>query len=88
MLAGQPDFQIVGSGGGKACVAGAEEHAAVWQVQRFQYHFGAARHALVLGVAVVGMGDGYKFDFAELMLAQHAARVPPGAAGFASETIG
>ena len=42
----------------------------------------------MLGVAVVGVGDADQLHLAELVLAQHAARVAPGAAGLAAEAVG
>jgi hypothetical protein len=42
VLAGQPDFEVVGLGGGEAGVAGAEQNAAIRQVEGFEDLFGVA----------------------------------------------
>ncbi len=48
VLAGEPDFEVVGFGGGEAHVAGAEEHAAVGEVEGFEDGFGVAGEGFVL----------------------------------------
>ena len=75
LLAGEPDFEVVGFGGGEAHVAGAEEHAAVGQAEEFEDALGVAGEALVLGVGVFGAGEFDELDLLELVLADHAADV-------------
>ena len=48
ILSRQPDFEVVGLGGGEAGVAGAEQNAPVGQVERFENLLGVARELLVL----------------------------------------
>ena len=48
ILAGQPDFEVVGLGGGEAGVAGAEQDAAIGKAEGFEDFFGVAGEALVL----------------------------------------
>ena len=55
LLAGEPDLEVVGLGGGEAHVAGAEQHAAVGQAEEFEDALGVAGEALVLGVGLVGV---------------------------------
>ena len=54
VLRGQPHFQVIGFGGAKAHVAGAQAHHAVRQVQLLQHGFGVARHFFQRFVALVG----------------------------------
>jgi hypothetical protein len=58
---------------------------AVGQFQLLQDGLGMAHHLLQRGVALVGRGDLHHLDLVELVLADHAARVAPGAAGLAAE---
>jgi hypothetical protein len=44
VLRGQPHFQVVGLGGAKAHVAGAQAHHAVGQAQLLQHGLGVAGH--------------------------------------------
>ncbi len=46
LLAGEPDFEVVGLGGAEAHVAGAEEHAAVGKAEALEDGFGVAGEAL------------------------------------------
>ncbi len=55
------------------------------QVEPAQHFLGAGEHALVLVFALLGRGDGDELDLGELMLADHAARVLAGGAGFGAE---
>ena len=48
---------------------------AVGKAEALQHFLGAGRHALVLGEALLGRGDGDQLDLGELVLADHAARV-------------
>ena len=63
----------------------AEHDHAVGQVQPLQDLLGAARHALVLGLGLVRRRDGDHLDLVELVLADHAARVPARRARFRAE---
>src|SRR3546814_7361284 len=49
LLAGQPDFEIIGARGREAHVAGAQFHAAESEAELGEQGFGARRHPLVLG---------------------------------------
>ena len=82
--AGQPDFEVVGLGGGEAHVAGAQRHDAVRQFQPLQDRLGVAGQLLERVVGLVRMDDLHQLDLVELMLADHAARVLAVAAGLAS----
>ena len=85
LLAGKPDLEVVGFGGGEAHVAGAEQHAAVGEAEDFEDALGVAGEALVLGVRVFGRGELDQLDLLELVLADHAADVLAVAAGFGAE---
>ena len=85
-LARQPDFQIISARRAKARIARAKDNAPPHQAQFGQHAFRAARHAFMLGIAVFGLDDGNQLHLGELMLAQHAARIAPGTAGFRTET--
>ena len=85
ILAGQPDFEVVSFGGGEAGVAGAEENAAIRQVEGFENLFGVAGEALVLGVGFFRASELDQLDFLKLVLADDAARVFAGCAGFGAE---
>ncbi len=88
VLAGDPDFEVVGFGGGEAHVAGAEEHAAVGEAEGFEYGFGVGGEEFVLGVGVFGGAELDELDLLELMLADHAAGVFAVGAGFGAEAGG
>src|SRR3546814_19900266 len=80
LLAGQPDFEIIGARGREAHVAGAQFHAAESEAELGEQGFGARRHPLVLGFGLVGGGDRDHLDLVELVLAAEAARIAaPGA---------
>jgi hypothetical protein len=81
----QPDLEVIGLGGAEAHVAGAQRHHAVGQLQRLQHGLGVAHHLFQCGVAVLGVGYLHHLDLVELVLADHAARVAPGAAGLGAE---
>ncbi len=55
------------------------------QVEAAQHFLGAAEHALVLLAALFRRGDGDQFHLGELVLANHAAGVLAGGAGFGAE---
>ena len=82
LLAGEPDFEVVGFRGGEAHVAGAEEHAAVGKAEALEDGFGVVGEGFVLGGGVFGAGELYELDFLELVLADHAASVLAVRAGF------
>ena len=88
LLAGEPDLEVVGLGGGEAHVAGAEEHAAVGQAEGFEDGLGVAGELFVVGVGVFGAGELDQLDLLELVLADHAADVFAVAAGFGAEAGG
>ena len=88
LLPGQPHFQIEGAGGAEAGIAGGELDPAIGQAEQRQHFFGAGGHAFLLGHRLIGMDDGDHFHLLELMLAQHAAGVASGGAGFAAEAVG
>ena len=85
VLAGEPDLEVVGLGGGEAHVAGAEEHAAVGKAEAFEDGLGVAGEGFVLGVGLLGRGELDQLDLLELVLADHAADVFAVGAGFAAE---
>ena len=84
-LRGQPDFQVIGLRGAEAHVAGAQQHLAVRQAEFLQHRFGAAGHALVLGIGLLGSGDADQLDLLELVLADHPAHIATTAAGLGAE---
>ena len=55
------------------------------QVEPAQDFLGARQHALVLVLRLLGRGDGDEFDLGELMLPDHAPRIPAGSAGLGAE---
>ena len=55
------------------------------QAEALQHFLGARRHALVLGVGLLGRGDADQLDLGELVLADHAARVLAGRARLGAE---
>ena len=85
VLSGEPDFEVVGFGGGEAHVAGAEKHAAIREVEFFQDDFGVTGEGFVLFVRVFRPDEFYELYSLELMLADHAADVLAVGAGFATE---
>ena len=48
VLAGEPDFKVIGFGGAKAHVACTQGNGAVGQFQAFQQHFRTAAHGFQL----------------------------------------
>ncbi len=88
VLAGEPDFEVVGLGGGETHVAGAEEHAAVGEAELFEDGLGVAGEGLVLFVGLFGRGELDQLDLLELVLTDHAADVFAVAAGFGAEAGG
>mgnify|MGYP002137765444 CR=1 FL=1 len=88
VLRRQPDFQIVGLGGGETHVAGAQHDATIGQFQRFEDGFGVAGQLFVRSGGVVGMDDLHQLDLVELMLADHAAHVAAARTGFGTEARG
>ena len=89
VLAGEPDFEVVGFGGGEAHVAGAEEHAAVGEAEALRGRSRRARvRRFVLFVGFFGRGELDQLDLLELVLADHAADVLAVGAGFGAEAGG
>jgi hypothetical protein len=74
-LAWEPDFEIVGLGGRKACVPGAEQNPTIRQFQSFKNLFCVAGELFVLGVGFFGARELDQLDFLKLVLANDAARV-------------
>src|SRR5690348_11854264 len=85
ILARQPDLDVVGLLRREAHVAGAERDHAVWQAEALQHLLGAAGHAPMLLVGMVGMRDRDQLHLEKLVLADHAARVLARRAGFRTE---
>ena len=85
LLAGEPDFEVEGFGGGEAGVAGAEQDAAVGEFKRLEDFFGVAGEALVLAVGVFRLDEFHELYFLELVLADDAAGVFAGGSGFSTE---
>ena len=85
VLRRQPDLQVIGLGAAKAHVAGAQGDDAVGQVEGLKHRLGVAHHFFQRSVAVVGVDDLHHLHLVELVLADHAARVAPGAAGLRAE---
>ena len=81
----QPDFKIEGLGRAEAHVAGAQQQPAVRQAELLQHRFGAAGHALVLGIGLLGSGDADQLDLLELVLADHPAHIAAATAGLGAE---
>ncbi|PAV67119.1 hypothetical protein WR25_21598 [Diploscapter pachys] len=73
LLARQPYFEVEGLARAEAHVARAEQDASIGQVQRLQHAFRTTRHALMLGVAVLGTADADQLDLFELVLADEPA---------------
>src|SRR3546814_14802246 len=85
LLAGQPDFEIIGARGREAHVAGAQFHAAESEAELGEQGFGARRHPLVLGFGLVGGGDRAHLGLVELVLADEAARIAARGSRFRAE---
>jgi hypothetical protein len=85
VLGRQPDFEVVGLGGGEAHVAGAQRHAAVRQFQLFEDDLGLAGQFLVRFGRFFRMDDLDQLDLVELVLADHAAHVAAAGTGFGTE---
>jgi hypothetical protein len=84
-LRGQPHFQVIGLGGAKAHVAGAQRHHAVRQFQRCSTASAWPTISSQGFIALLGRGDLHHLDLVELVLADHAARVAPGTARLRAE---
>src|SRR6266851_9049206 len=82
---GQPNFDVVCFGRSKAHISSAEQHGAIVQSQFLKYGFRVSCKRLVLFVAFLRMSELEKLDFLELMLAEDAAGVLSGGAGFGAE---
>src|SRR5882762_7228594 len=85
---GQPNFDVVGFRRGEPHVAGAEQHGAIVQAEFLENRFGVAHEGFVLFVAFFRMRELEKLDLLKLMLAEYAAGVFSGGAGFGAEAGG
>ena len=88
VLAGGPDFDVVGFGGAEAEVAGTELDEAVVEAEFLKNGLGMAGEFLEEVEGFVGMGDLDELDLVELVHADDALVVTTGAACFAAETGG
>src|SRR6185295_15941215 len=88
VLAGEPDFEIVGLGCGEAHVAGREADAAVGEVELFEDALGVARQLFERGEAGLGGRQVDQLDLVELVLADEPADVLAVRAGLAAEAGG
>src|SRR5690349_15855261 len=75
VLAGKPDFEIIGLGCGKTHIAGAEQHTPIREVEPLQDCFRIASELLVLALGIFRPRELYQLDFLELMLPDDAAYV-------------
>src|SRR5215472_3810255 len=75
VLAREPYLDVVSLARRKAHVPGAKQHHAIRQIEPLEDLFGAGGHPLMLFMRLSGMSDRDQFDLAELMLADHTARV-------------
>src|SRR5260370_4938673 len=86
ILARQPDFDVIRFPGGKPHVAGRQQHDPIRKAEPLQHFFGAAGHALMLGLRILGPRDRHQLDLVELMHADHAASVLTGRPRLRTET--
>src|SRR5882724_8422331 len=84
----QPDFKVVGFRGSKAHIAGGKQHGAVVQPKFLENGLRVSCERLVLFVTFSRMRELEELDFLELVLAENAARVFSGGAGFGAEAGG
>src|SRR5258708_5113464 len=75
LLPREPDLDVIGLPPGEPHVAGAQQHDAIGEAEPLQDFFSAGGHALMLLVRAVRVGDRDEFNFLELMLADHPARL-------------
>ena len=86
VLARQPDFKVIGALGRETHITGAQQHDAIWQVQKLQDFLRATGHAVELRRALLWRDDGDHLDLLKLVHADHAARVPARRTSFGPET--
>src|SRR6266436_5645204 len=84
----QPDFEVVRFRGSKAHISGGKQHGAVVQPKFLENGLRVSCERLVLFVAFFRMREREELDFLELVLAENAARVFTGGAGFRAEAGG
>ena len=75
VLAGQPDFDVIGLGRGKAQVCCAERNHTVGQFQKLQRLFGVGEQAFQLGKGLLRRADLDQLHLFELVLTDEAAGV-------------
>src|SRR5262249_55645415 len=86
--AGEPDFDVVGLCRSETHVAGGKEHDAIVEAETLQNRLGIAHERFEFVVAGFGTRELKQLDLLELVLAQDAARVASGGAGFGAEAGG
>src|SRR3546814_13664751 len=85
VLAWQPDFDVVGLGGGRTHVARTQGDDAIRQIELLEDRLGMRGQLLVNRVGISRQRRLHAFDLFELMLANHAARVTTGLPGIGAE---
>src|SRR4026207_270091 len=85
VLAGQPDFDVVGLGRRETHVAGGQHDRSVRQSHAPQNILGVGREFFELIVTLFGTGKLYQLDFLELVLPDDASHVPSVRSGLAAE---
>src|SRR5581483_8770581 len=85
VAARQPDLDVVGLRGREAHISGAQQHAAVRQLEPFEHRFRVRRQRLELVVGALRRRDPDQLHLVELMLPVDAADVLAVRAGFAPE---
>src|SRR3984957_10033832 len=85
LLRGQPRLQVVGLGAAETDVTGAQRHGAIGNLQLPEHRLGMPREFLERCIRGIGPYDLYQLDLVELMVTDHAARVPARSAGFGAE---
>src|SRR3972149_7539334 len=86
VLAGQPDFQVVGLRRSKSHVAGTQLDHAVGDLQPFEDFFGVPDHAFQLIIRSLRFAELDQFHFIELVLANEPAYVLTIRARFPAKT--
>jgi hypothetical protein len=85
VLPGQPGLDVVGAPCAEAHVTHAQHDRAVGNAKTLKDALGAAEHAFLLFVRLIGMGDRHHLDLLELVLAEHAGGVAACRARFGPE---
>src|SRR5688572_25164075 len=75
VLAGQPNFYVVGLGCAKTHVAGGQDDNAVWNLQPLQDFFSVPDKRLQFLAGLLLPGELYQFDLVELVLAKHTPNI-------------